>query len=378
MVKNFVYRFKQYCEENQTRIKGIFYQGEGHITVYGSKEHLVDEDKERNYICKDVSESDLAFVDTRKFGWYSVYLPKLELIFKNTKTCDESIFDIGGDCRTLSQLDCEDVGIPLMISLFSSHPDVLDSAIGLCRQSLTLNHWKNYYETFENKVKAFYKVKDYADVLKDYETALKQLREYGWTNSKNSPDTVDDAWPKVRGRPTTLLDDFAIEVVIHKLTTGANLEDQPFHIDDHHSCYSDDENKKEKLPNYGAVTMLLPGSDQAQDQVSTEISTMRRQWERNGRGIWLPTNVIHRGRRPDDRLERNNYLFEVHSNGTFIADKDGDKGHNCRNVKAFRITLQQLLEIKSRQVDNVKGGGHTQSSNPYLIVAGRQGGKLKD
>jgi len=320
MVKNFVYRFKQYCEENQTRIKGIFYQGEGHITVYGSKEHLVDEDKERNYICKDVSESDLAFVDTRKFGWYSVYLPKLELIFKNTKTCDESIFDIGGDCRTLSQLDCEDVD----------------------------------------------------------ETALKQLREYGWTNSKNSPDTVDDAWPKVRGRPTTLLDDFAIEVVIHKLTTGANLEDQPFHIDDHHSCYSDDENKKEKLPNYGAVTMLLPGSDQAQDQVSTEISTMRRQWERNGRGIWLPTNVIHRGRRPDDRLERNNYLFEVHSNGTFIADKDGDKGHNCRNVKAFRITLQQLLEIKSRQVDNVKGGGHTQSSNPYLIVAGRQGGKLKD
>ena len=135
--------------------------------------------------------------------------------------------------------------------------------------------------------------------------------------------------------------------------------------------HSDDETSAEKLPNYGAVTMLLPGSNQAQDQVCTEISTMGREWERNGMGIWLPTNVLHRGRKPGGVLDRNNYLFEVHSNGTFMAAKDGNEGHNCRNVKAFRITLQQLLEIKSRQVHNVKGGGHTQSSNPYLIVAGR-------
>ena len=376
MVKNFVYRFKQYCQEH--KIKGFFYQGDGDRTIYGKEEDLVDADKERNYTCKDVHASDLAFVDTSKFDWYNVYLPQLESIFKNTKPCDVniSIYDLCGDSRTLSQLDCEDVGIQLMTSIFSSHPEVLNSVIGLCRQSLTLNQWNDYYQQFENKVKAFYKasIEKHGDcssearALKEYEKALKELRKDRQTDSTRSPDTVDNAWPLVRGRPTQLLHDFAIEVNIHKLVTGADLEDQPFHIDAHHLCYSDDETSAEKLPNYGAVTMLLPGSNQAQDQVCTEISTMGREWERNGMGIWLPTNVIHRGRKPGGVLDRNNYLFEVHSNGTFMAAKDGEKGHNCRNVKAFRITLQQLLEIKSRQVHN---GGHTQSSNPYLIVAGR-------
>jgi hypothetical protein len=93
--------------------------------------------------------------------------------------------------------------------------------------------------------------------------------------------------------------------------------------------------------------VLLPGSDHPGDQVCTEISTKARDWERNGAGIWLPTNVLHRGRKPTLDRDRQVFLIEVHSNGNFVA-QNGVHGHQCKDVKAFRMTLAQLLDIKNR------------------------------
>ena len=250
------------------------------------------------------------------------------------------VFSADGDHRTFYQLDCANLGTALMTSVFESHPQLLESAIGLCRQSLTLNDWDDYLIQWHAKRDAFalkFTGKDLAD------------RVYG-------PDTFDNAWPEAPGRPTVLMYESAIEVVVQKMVTGATLEDQPFHVDSHHSCFTDDthdtgdagERSRQRL-NYGAVTMLLPGSDRPADQVCTEISTLHRDWERNGAGIWLPTNVLHRGRKPVYNCDRHVYLIEVHSNGNFVA-QNGVHGHECKHVKAFRMTLAQLLEIKERQM----------------------------
>ena len=358
MGRAFVYRFADYCRDN--KIKGYFYQGGAEAkTIYGSSADLEDGDRTRNFKYEDVDKSDLAFVDTSKFDWYTHYLPLLDSAFQNeTLRGTIDVFLNDGDHRTFYQIDCAEIGTALMTSVLSSHAKLLDSAIGLCMQSLTLNDWNKYLENWYTRLQVF-----------TGSTALTSIHV-------TPPDTLDDAWSEAPERPTALLYENAIEVVIHKMVTGAKLEAQPFHIDSHHSCYNDDPTKQ--CLNYGAVTMLLPGSTKPGDQVSTHISTKARDWERNGAGIWLPTNVVHRGRQPVDDCDRHIYLIEVHSNGNFVA-KDGGQGHKCKDVKAFTMTLAQLLKIKKRQMaGNTVGETHTgvacfvpTNYNPYLLAQTR-------
>lgn len=333
MAPSFSYTFSEFCQARQKI--GYFYNGnDDEKTIYGRAQDQTEADREQhpNYKFKALQDSDLAFVDSRKFYWYDMYLPTLESIFENENLCQitNSLTD-NGDNRTFYQLDCEksnnlDLGISLMANLFLTHEKILDSAIGLCSHSLTLDDWKKYTEEWNSRMNAFHK-------------RFPQTRYFHM-------DTLNDAWPRAKGRPTQLLAEPAIEINIQKLVTSVEVEQQPFHIDDHNSCFTDDLNKG--CPNYGSVTMLLPGSSDNEDQVSTEISTLCRDWECNGRGIWFPTNILHRGRKTEYNRNRHVYLIEVHANGTFIA-KNGVHQHECKNVKAFRMTLSQLLRIKGMQ-----------------------------
>jgi hypothetical protein len=315
MGRTFLYRFADYCWDH--KIHSCFYQGEGrHKTIYGRPEDQPDEDvRSKRYRCEDVDKSDLAFIDTSRFRWYSEYIPVLEATFANQDLCQKmDVFSDDGDHRTFYQLDCPSLGSALMTSVFATHDALLDSAIGLATQSLTLHDWEEYLRQWQEKRDKF--------------------AEKGFVHP---PSTFDNAWPKAPGRPTVLLDEPAIEVIVQKMVTGATLEDQPFHVDSHHSCFSDVSDdagaagaagaasSRQRL-NYGAVTVLLPGSDHPGDQVCTEISTKARDWERNGAGIWLPTNVLHRGRKPTLDRDRQVFLIEVHSNGNFVA-QNGVHGH---------------------------------------------------
>jgi hypothetical protein len=345
-------------------LKPFVFRGEGpHKTIYGRPEDQPDEDKRtKRYHCEDIDKSDLAFIDTSRFRWYSEYIPVLEATFENQDLCQKmDVFSADGDHRTFYQLDSPSLGSALMTSVFASHEKLLDSAIGLAMQSLTLNDWNNYLRRWHAKHDAF--------AQKGLWNDARRLADYVYP-----PDTFNNAWPQAPGRPTVLLYEPAIEVIVQKMVTGATLADQPFHVDSHHSCYtdvagvagvaefsaapaaSDDsdgvERSRQRL-NYSAVTMLLPGSDHPGDQVCTEISTQPRTWERNGAGIWLPTNVLHRGRKPTLNHDRQVYLIEVHSNGNFVA-QNGVHSHQCKDVKAFRMTLAQLLDIKNRIMQQSK------------------------
>ena len=149
MGKAFIRRFSEYCRENKK--KGYFYQGDARKkTIYGKAgdRGYAERAMKTEYNCEDIHKSDFALVDTSKFWWYSQYLPRLESIFGNPETCLEiqKNWD-GGNHRTLYQLDCEELGIELMTNVFSSHAELLESAIGLCRQSLTSNDWQTYLDT---------------------------------------------------------------------------------------------------------------------------------------------------------------------------------------------------------------------------------------
>jgi hypothetical protein len=362
MGRVFIYKFADYCRQH--KIKSCFYQGGDHDkTIYGRPEDQPDEDKiSQRYHCEDMDKSDLAFIDTSRFRWFSEYIPVLESTFQNQDLCQKmDVFSADGDHRTFYQLDCPSLGTALMTSVFASHEKLLDSAIGLAMQSLTLNDWNNYLQQWDAQRTAFaerFAGKNGARALADH---------------VHPPDRFENAWSRAPGRPTVLLYEPAIEVIVQKMVTGTSLQDQPFHVDSHHSCYTDaadatrgTEASRQRL-NYGAVTMLLPGSDQPGDQVCTEISTLGRDWERNGAGIWLPTNVLHRGRKPAHNRDRQVYLIEVHSNGNFVA-QNGVHGHQCKDVKAFRMTLAQLLEIKARprQASSIPASSIPASSLPRL------------
>jgi hypothetical protein len=217
MGRTFLYRFADYCWDH--KIHSCFYQGEGrHKTIYGRPEDQPDEDvRSKRYRCEDVDKSDLAFIDTSRFRWYSEYIPVLEATFANQDLCQKmDVFSDDGDHRTFYQLDCPSLGSALMTSVFATHDALLDSAIGLATQSLTLHDWNEYLRQWQEKRDKF--------------------AEKGFVHP---PSTFDNAWPKAPGRPTVLLDEPAIEVIVQKMVTGATLEDQPFHVDSHHSCFSD-------------------------------------------------------------------------------------------------------------------------------------------
>jgi hypothetical protein len=72
-------------------LKPFVFRGEGpHKTIYGRPEDQPDEDKRtKRYHCEDIDKSDLAFIDTSRFRWYSEYIPVLEATFENQDLCQK-------------------------------------------------------------------------------------------------------------------------------------------------------------------------------------------------------------------------------------------------------------------------------------------------
>ncbi len=102
------------------------------MPIYGNPQDQDDDLKERNYHCERIiNKSDLAFVDTSLFEWYSKYIPLLELTFQDTnKRFVQDIFAEDGDHRTFYTLDCENVG---KTNVFSTHEKLLMSPFRLGR-----------------------------------------------------------------------------------------------------------------------------------------------------------------------------------------------------------------------------------------------------
>ena len=337
------YSFKRYCCDK--KIKGYFYQGKDNEPkkIYGKEEDIQElpfaseTGLQTEYTANPVLDSDFATIETDKFGWYNDFLPKLEQIYRQPeKICLSGAWHSDGDNRELYQLECAAEGLDLMTKMFFTHPQLLKSAIGLCKHSLTSQHYADYCATWQQYI---------TDCKKRYEDS--KVKHY----YASDPEGLDVAWGKgAEGRPTILLSEPAIEVIVNKLVSQHETGQIQFHIDDFNACYADDANSPKDIPNYGYVSVILPGPEMDRDQVCTQISDeddkfKNRLWEQPDRGIWLTANVVHCGRTPAEGCSREVYLIEVFSNGNF-SSHNGENGHACKNVKSFRMTLSQLLEIQ--------------------------------
>ena len=346
------YSFKRYCCDN--KIKGYFYQGKDNEPkkIYGKLKDVQElplaghNRLGTEYTANSVLESDFAIIETNKFQWYDDFLPKLEQIYRERERVLSGAWHSDGDNRELYQLDCAaaegfKLGFELMTMMFSTHPILLKSAIGLCKHSLTTQHYNDYCETWKQYI---------TDCKKKYEDS--KVKHY----YESDPEGLDVAWGKrVDGRPTILLSEPAIEVIVNKLVSEHETGQIGFHIDDFNSCYADDDNSPNDIPNYGYVSVILPGPKMDRDQVCTHISDEddkfeKREWEQPGRGIWVPANVVHCGRTPAQGCSREVYLIEVLSNGN-ISSHNGENGHACKNVKSFRMTLSHLQAIQQRAAE---------------------------
>lgn len=324
MAKTYWFTFEMWAILN--KIKCMFYKGEEDepLIVYGDSKDMPDH---THFTFQNIEDSDLMSLDVNRFKWYTKYQPKLGHIFETEfedKCCIHYKRWEGNDDRTMYNIDCPQLGHQLLKEIFTTHTRELDAAIRMCDLSLTSETWNSY--------------------LRDYKEWKQTIPSN--TRASQIKCNVDNqrlAWGKMFfNRPTVLLDEPAIEVSIHRLDTSVNSLPQGFHVDDPKLCFRG--TTSAQCTKYGMACIILPGSANPTDQLSTEISSVSRTWERNGAAIWMPTNVVHGGRGTQD-TNRNIYIIEILANGqAHMINGHGE--HKSENLKAFRMRLSELLEIQ--------------------------------
>jgi len=364
MGKVFEYSFKQWLKRK--KIKSIFYSGSGELsrTLYGKLSDF-PVDYASWYSYHDITLSDFQQINTRSFLWYDFFLPLFLPLFEKVAEGNARVHYVraehGHDEQIIHNVEAPELGRHLMTEIFRTHETLLDSAIRMCALSLTSEHWNSY-------------ARDYAEWLKTVPESAK-LR-----NRVTDPDTYGQAWGDgFWDRPTVLLEEPAIEVLVHKSET---YNPQGVHVDDIDMCFTGE--PQNNCSNYGMATILLPASRRPQDRVAIQRSGSERTWpEVPEDGVFVPSNVLYRDARLYQDEPREVYMIQLLANG-MPHNKNGIGEHICKDVKAFRMTLSELKYIKASVSQHLKRvqqnvpGAHipraprplmANMANPYTIDA---------
>jgi hypothetical protein len=319
------------------------------MTVYGLPQ---DFNNDIDIDFTPVEESDLKFFKPSLFRWFDHYIPRFQSIVENPELSHvyyENWDNYGN--RTIFNLNCPLLGRSLMIDIFSSNPEILECAKRMCAHSLTKQQWDRY--------------------LIDWELYYENERASD-PNFKGvfiRPDFEKPLHSRPRSRPYTLNEEPSIEVRIHLFCTYENAEAQPFHIDDPNCCIPG--RGTDKKTNYMHATILLPGSSEQKDRISTCVSSINREWEHEDCGIWLPCNVVHHGRefKGDVNAIREVYMIEMFSNGS--GDMLKKCGHNPTEIKAFTLSISELLACHKLSQESALAfamGGHSRLGNVSPVI----------
>jgi len=315
------YTFKKWLKHN--KIKSVFYSGEHEKIVYGKASDFPQRWASRcNY--RDIAQSDFQQINTRSFLWYEFFLPKLKIVEEGNTRVHYVRGEHGHDDQIMYNLEAPELGKQLMTEMFRTHASLLDSAIRMCALSLTSEHWNSY-------------ARDYAEWLKNVpERAFLQ-------NRVNDIDTHARAWGDgFWDRPTVLLEEPAIEVLVHKSETH---HPQGFHVDDIDLCFPGE--PQNNCSNYGMATILLPASRRPRDRVAIKTSgSENTSPDLPEDGVFVPSNVLYQDARLYQDEPREVYMIQLLANG-MPHNKNGIGAHICKDVKAFRMTLSELKHIKA-------------------------------
>ena len=346
------YTFKSWLIRKKK--KSIFYYGEQSRTIYGDYPDFPGSwGYGYNYL--KTGQSDFQTINTSRFPWYDFFIPELKKVWEGNTHVPYVRGEHGNDHQIICNVEAQTLGQRLMTEMFRTHTTLLDSAIRMCELSLTLKDWESYES-------------DYAEWFKTVPPSATRVLEM---------DILGRAWGDgFWERPTVLLEEPAIEVLVHKSET---YHPQGFHVDDLDMCFPG--NGKN---NYGMATILLPASRRPQDRVAIQISESEiTRPEGSGDGVFVPSNVLYQDAPLYQDETREVYMIQLLANG-MPHDKNDIGKHKCRDVKAFRMTLGDLKAIKdavflnlSRIRQNTPSaalprGTHSlmaNTANPYTIHA---------
>ena len=315
MGRMYEYTFKSWLIRKKK--KSIFYYGEQNRTIYGDQSDFPGV-WGHGYKYENTTLSDFQTINTSRFPWYDFFIPELKKVWEGNTHVHYVRGEHGNDDQIVYNVEAQTLGKQLMTEMFRTHTTLLDSAIRMCELSLTSKDWESYEM-------------DYAEWL----TTVPSSAFRG--NRVLAIDTNDRAWGAgFWERPTLLLPEPAIEVLVHKSET---YHPHGFHVDDLNMCFPGN--------NYGMATILLPASRGPRDRVAIQLSESEiTRPEGSGDGVFVPSNVLYQDAPLYQDETREVYMIQLLANG-MPHDKDNIGEHRCRDVKAFRMTLSELTDIKA-------------------------------
>ena len=324
----------------QQKIKSIFYHGERprnerydpelEPTMYGLRKNLTP-GMENCVYARAPAESDLQQINARAFLWFNHFLPRVDAIDDDNA---HTHFERGGGAHVIYNMEAPELIKELFTDILKTHPGVLDAAIRMCALSLTEDHWQAYRH----------------DHAKWLQTVGERARERG--PMYVDPQTLAEAWgPEFKNRPTLLLDEPAIEVLLYK---SEGFVCREWHLDNDYASFPGDQ--RDSIINYGVARILLPGSRAAQDRVAIEASGRPGTWPSaeagEEAGVFVPSNVLNRDVcLPQDRqehaiLNKKCWIIQLCANGMPAAERDCGLQHAHAHVRPIRVTLSELERIK--------------------------------
>jgi len=277
------------------------------------------------------AESDLQQIDARAFSWFNNFLPRADAI-EDELARPHVERGRGARAQVIYNVEAPELIRELITEILETHPRVLDAAIRMCALSLTTAHWQAY--------------------LRDHAEWMQALPENPRRSGALPANTPENAWGRgFLSRPTVLLDEPAIEVLLYK---SEGFVCREWHLDNDYASFPGDQ--RDSIINYGVARILLPGSRAAQDRVAIEASGRPGTWPSaeagKEAGVFVPSNVLNRDVcLPQDRQEhaiRNKKCWRIQlcANGMPATESDCDSIYTHAFLRPIRVTLSELQRVK--------------------------------
>lgn len=299
----------------------------------------------------DLSELDFK-PDLRKIGESAVFTVSLPASYWNTflpqfEKCRRQMYmhAFGGQ-RSLQTLETGDFGMPFLLDLFRENPPLLEEVIRVADTSMTMEmqdraimHYGKWYIASKHEA-AYMTEPDEVDPDADpgIPYAAQGVTQMGYGHQ------FGHGFSHVPG----------VRVLIHSFVTKPNQSQMDWHVDDLDVSFSDGR--------YSLGTLILPGSQHEDDEVCTELSQDSDFRIAREHGIWLPCNVLHRGR-PTQHKPRHTIMVEFVA---FGRNHYGNESVENQEIKDWLgLTMSQLLEMRDMgQMQAAAKGSMRYTNNP--------------
>ena len=249
---------------------------------------------------QDIGKSDLIIVSLPS-NFFTTYMP----FFR--QAASQSYMPGFDGKRHLNCIETRDYGMAFMKDMFHINPKVLEAAIRVADNSMTMDR---------------------------REAAVASHPEW-FAHSHNVTDVSDlgETFAACSG----------VRVLFHNYTTEPHQGNMIWHPDDWENSFAHGE--------YAVATMLLPATEQETDAICTEFSGAPFAVPR-GCGVWLPCNVMHRGV-TTGVAPRHGLQLEFVAAG---RQHNGAKGQRHAKIKDWLFFTRSML------VENRREGPH----NSYM------------